>query len=134
MLRPALFALAVVAALLLVPSAQAKTVKGKSITTQGDRINCFAVMPIAGGGIECHSVYIPEIGELDSYFGLKRRGRAHLSERGDYPGFNVRPKRVFPGDRWVWKGVRCRIGKRSVTCRNRSGHGFRIAPNGTRRF
>jgi hypothetical protein len=133
MFRPT--ALAVCAALLAVPAAaSARTVPGASVHTAKNQISCFAVMPVAGGGIECASPYVPDIGELDSYFALHRRGAAKLGQRGDYPGFNVKSRRVRDGDVWRWRGVRCAFSGGGVRCVNRSGHGFVIAASGSRRF
>lgn len=123
------------AALLAVAAtASARTVGGTSVHTAKNAISCFAVMPVAGGGIECASPYVPDIGELDSYFALHRHGRARLSERGDYPGFEGTSRRVRDGDVWRWKGVRCAFRDGGVRCVNRSGHGFVISPSGSRGF
>jgi hypothetical protein len=127
-------AVALCAALLALPAAaSARTVPGKSVHTK--HISCFAVMPVAGGGIECASPYLPDIGELDSYFALHRHGAARLGERGDYPGYpDAKPRRARDGDTWRWRGVRCRFSHDRVRCVNRSGHGFVIAAAGARRF
>jgi hypothetical protein len=134
MFRP--IAIALCAALLAVPAAaSARTVPGKSVHTRGYKISCFAVLPVAGGGIECTSPYVPDIGELDSYYSLHRHGVARLAQRGDYPGYeNVTQRRVGDGDVWRWRGVRCAFSGGGVRCANRSGHGFVIAPGGSRRF
>jgi len=132
MLRPAILALALF--LVAAPAAGARTVPGKSVHTRGFTISCFAVLPGAGGGIECTSRWVPDIGELDSYFALHRHGRARLSQRGDYPGYSVKSRRVDDGHRWTWKGVRCAFAGGGVRCVNRDGHGFVIAASGSRRF
>ncbi|UGS39305.1 DUF6636 domain-containing protein [Capillimicrobium parvum] len=134
MSRPIAVALCAAALLAVSAAANAATVPGTTVHTRGYKIVCLAVLPVAGGGIECASPYVPDIGELDSYFALHRHGRAKLSERGDYPGYGGRNRRLADGDTWRWRGVRCTAAGDGVRCVNRSGHGFVIAAGGSRRF
>jgi hypothetical protein len=131
-LRP--LAAAAFAALLLAAPAQAETVTAKRVTLD-TFTSCFLVMPVAGGGIECASTALPDTGELDPYVELHRHGRARVGQRGDYPGFPGRKVRLHDGDVWRIAGVTCRVKARTITCRNRDGHGFRLGTaSGFRRF
>ena len=71
-------------ALVLTATASAKTVSSKNIVGPNKNISCFAVR--GSTEIECSATFVPEIGELDTYLAVRARGKAKLSERGDYPG------------------------------------------------
>lgn len=115
-----------------VPSAQARTVDYKSVKSPSGQISCYAVR--GERRIECSAPYLPDIGELDTYLGLRPRGRTILAERGDYPGYNVRPRTLRYGDVWRRPGIRCTMRRNGLTCRNRDRHGFHIERGNVRRF
>jgi hypothetical protein len=126
----------VAAALLSVGSscapAQARTVSYENIVSPSKLISCFAVMHSTE--VECTAPYLPDIGELDTYLGLRARGKAILSERGDFPGFSSPRRTLRYGDTWKRPGIRCTIRTSGLTCRNRDGHGFHIQKDHVRRF
>ena len=128
-----LAALTILGLALVAAPAQAKTVHAKRINAPAG-IRCWAVMPVAGKGIECGAPFLAKIGELDPYLAVSRHGRAILGERGDYTGYSDRPKRMADGDTWRWKGVTCRLRDRGLTCRNADGHGFVLKKGAIRRF
>jgi hypothetical protein len=111
--------------------ATAKTTTVKVVTVKGGEITCYAVIPVAGGGINCSATSLPDTGELDPYVGLKAHGKAVLSERGDYAGY-AKAKRATlkPGDRWRWRGITCTAADQAISCHNRDRHGFTIDPDG----
>jgi hypothetical protein len=119
-------------ALGLSATASAKTVTYKSITGPNQQISCFAVM--GSTEIECSATFVPEIGELDTYHALRARGKSTLSERGDYPGYNVRRRTLHFGDTWKRPGIRCTMRRTGLTCRNRDDHGFHLQRDHIRRF
>lgn len=130
MFRRALLLLALAA--VLVAPASADTVRHKRIKSPNGQISCYAVK--VGSGIECFAPYIEEIGELDTYIALKKRGKARFGERGDYPGYEADQHTLRHGDTWVWRGVRCSMRRSGMTCRNADDHGFRLAKGDVRRF
>jgi hypothetical protein len=121
-----------VVALVLAATASAKTVTAKNIVGPNKQLSCFAVM--GSTEIECSAAFVPEIGELDTYLAVRARGRAILSERGDYPGSSVRRRTLHFGDTWQRPGVRCKLRRTGLTCRNLDGHGFHLGRDRTRRF
>ena len=121
--------------MLLLPSgATAKTVHYKNFVSPSKLISCISVK-YGGPGIECSAPYIPEIGELDTYYALKPRGKSKVGERGDYPGYeNAKRRTLHYGDTYKRKGISCTMHEDGLTCRNRSDHGFHIAKGDLRRF
>jgi hypothetical protein len=119
-------------ALALPATGSAKTVTYKSIVGPNKQISCFAVK--GSTEIECSAAYLPEIGELDTYLAVRARGKAKLSERGDYPGYEVRRRTLRFGDTWQRPGVRCTMRTSGLTCRNLDEHGFHLERGHVRRF
>ena len=117
----------------LAPPAQARTVDYKNIVSPTRQISCFAVRG-RSREIECSAPYLPDIGELDTYLGLRPRGRSILAERGDYPGYTVPRRTLHYGDTWRRPGIRCTMRRSGLTCRNRDRHGFHIERDNVRRF
>jgi hypothetical protein len=113
-------------------TAPARTVSYANIVSPSKLISCFAVMH--SSEVECTAPYLPDIGELDTYLGLRARGKAILSERGDFPGFSSPRRTLRYGDTWKRPGIRCTIRTTGLTCRNRDGHGFHIQRDHVRRF
>lgn len=112
--------------------ASAATVTSENIVSPGKRISCWAV--VHSTEIECTAPYLPDIGELDTYLAVRSRGAARMSERGDFPGFNTRPRTLHYGDVWKRSGIRCTMSKTALECRNRDEHGFHIERGQVRRF
>jgi hypothetical protein len=131
-MRRALVA-ALLAPLALPLAAQARTERFLRFVSPSKRISCHAVK-YGGPALECSSPDIRRIGELDPYFLLRRRGRTVYGQRGDYDGYNVRPRTLRYGAVWRRSGVTCRMRTSGLTCRNRSGHGFHLARGDVRRF
>ena len=119
-------------ALGLAATASAKTVTYKHIVGPNKDISCFAVRESTE--IECLASFLPAIGELDTYLAVRARGRAKLSERGDYPGYNVRRRTLRFGDVWKRPGIRCTLRATGLTCRNLDDHGFQLGRGNIRRF
>jgi len=126
-----LLATALLALVLSVP-ASAKTVSYKNIVGPNKNISCFAAR--GSTEIECSATFLPEIGELDTYLAVRARGKAKLSERGDYPGYGGRRRTLRFGDVWKRPGVRCTMRASGLTCRNLDGHGFHLERGHIRRF
>lgn len=132
MLRPTLLLLAAV--LVAQPAATAAApVDHKVFRTPSGRVECHAVR-YGGPALECSSPDIPELGELDSYFLLRARGRTVYAERGDYDGYVARREVLRYGQTWRRSGVTCRLRTSGLSCRNRDGHGFHLARGAARRF
>ena len=119
-------------ALVLAAGASAKTVTYKNIVGPKKQISCFAVK--GSTEIECSASFVPEIGELDTYLAVRARGKAKLSERGDYPGYPVRRRTLHFGDTWQRPGIRCKLRSNGLTCRNLDDHGFHLERDHVRRF
>jgi hypothetical protein len=113
-------------------TAPAKTVTAYNIVSPTKLISCWAVL--RSTEIECSAPYLPDIGELDSYFALRSRGTAKLSERGDFPGHSTPRRTLRYGDTWARPGIRCTMRTTGLTCRNRDRHGFHVQKGATRRF
>lgn len=77
-------------------------------------------------GIGCFGDAVPSQ-FTDGYLWTRKRGRVH---RGDAGGLlapvSQQPVRLRPGDRWVKRGIRCRVVRGGIKCQNRAGHGFRL--------
>ena len=128
------FLAAVLSLAALAPGASARTVHYKNFVSPSKLISCLSVK-YGGRGIECSAPYIPQIGELDTYYALEPRGRSRLGERGDYPGYpNAKPRTLHYGDTYARHGIRCTMRASGLTCRNRSKHGFHLAKGDLRRF
>ena len=112
--------------------ASAKTVTAYNIVSPSKLISCWAVLQSTE--IECTAPYLPDIGELDSYFALRPNGKARLSQRGDFPGHSTPRRTLRYGDTWVRPGIRCTMRTSGLTCRNRDSHGFHMQRGNTRRF
>lgn len=112
--------------------ASAKTVTSYNVVSPSKLISCWAVLQSTE--INCSAPYLPDIGELDSYFALKPRGKARLSQRGDFPGHSTPRRTLRYGDTWKRPGIRCTMRRSGLTCRNLDNHGFHIARGDTRRF
>lgn len=126
--------LVILTALLLPPTASARTVHYKNFVSPSKLISCISVK-YGGRGIECSARYIPEIGELDTYYALEPRGRSRIGERGDYPGYaDAKQRTLHYGDTYTRNGIRCTMRRSGLTCRNRDTHGFHIAKGDLRRF
>jgi hypothetical protein len=118
--------------LALAATASAKTVSYKNITGPNKQLSCWAVM--GSTEIECAAPFVPEIGELDTYLAVRARGKAILSERGDFPGYDAPRRTLRFGDIWQRPGVRCKLRSNGLTCRNLDGHGFHLQKGHVRRF
>ena len=118
--------------LALAATASAKTVSYKNITGPNKQLSCWAVM--GSTEIECTAPFVPEIGELDTYLAVRARGKAILSERGDFPGYDAPRRTLRFGDIWQRPGVRCKLRSNGLTCRNLDGHGFHLQKGHVRRF
>ena len=127
-----LLATALLALAGLPAAASADTVTYKNIVGPNKHLSCFAVM--GSTEIECSATFVPEIGELDTYLAVGARGKAILSERGDYPGYDAPRRTLRFGDTWKRPGIRCRMRATGLTCRNLDDHGFRLAKGHVRRF
>jgi hypothetical protein len=112
--------------------ASAKTVSYNNIVSPSKLISCWAVLQSTE--IECTAPYLPDIGDLDSFFSLRPTGSAKLGERGDFPGHSTPRRTLRYGDTWKRTGIRCTMRTTGLTCRNRDGHGFHIQRGKTRRF
>jgi hypothetical protein len=112
--------------------ASAKTVTAYNIVSPSKLISCWAVLQSTE--IDCTAPYVPDIGDLDSYFALRPRGTAKLAQRGDFPGHSTPRRTLRYGDTWVRPGIRCTMRTSGLTCRNRDGHGFHMQRGNTRRF
>lgn len=112
--------------------ASAKTVTAYNIVSPSKLISCWAVLQSTE--IDCSAPYLPDIGDLDSYFALRPRGTAKLAQRGDFPGHGTPRRTLRYGDTWVRPGIRCMMHASGLTCRNRDRHGFHIQRGNTRRF
>ena len=119
-------------ALALAATASARTVTAKSIAGPNQQISCFAVKESTE--IECLAPFLPEIGELDTYLAVRARGKAKLSQRGDYPSYDGRPRTLRFGDTWKRPGVRCTLRRTGLMCRNLDDHGFHLGRDRIRRF
>jgi hypothetical protein len=105
-------------------TASAGTATTTDVRVAGADISCFAVQG-KSREIECFADFI-DTGELDGYIGLRPRGQARRSERGDYPGFGGKRRTLRRGDVWVRPGITCVAGRKRIVCRNDDGHGFRL--------
>jgi hypothetical protein len=112
--------------------AQAKTVTAYNIVSPSKLISCWAVLQSTE--IECTAPYLPDIGDLDSYFSLRPTGTAKLAQRGDFPGHSTPRRTLHYGDTWVRTGIRCTMRTTGLDCRSRDNHGFHIQKGHTRRF
>lgn len=112
--------------------ASANTVTAYNIVSPTKLISCSAVLQSTE--IECFAPYLPDIGDLDSYFALRPRGKARLAQRGDFPGHSTPRRTLQYGDVWVRPGIRCTMRRTGLTCRNRDKHGFHIQRGDSRRF
>lgn len=130
--RRACAAVVVVAMAASVGVASAKTVTAYNVVSPTKLISCLAVLDRTE--IECSAPYLPDIGELDSFFALRPRGTAKLSERGDFPGHSTPRRTLQYRDTWVRPGIRCTMRRSGLTCRNRDNHGFHMQKGNTRRF
>jgi hypothetical protein len=113
-------------------AASARTVSFKNIVSPSKLISCYAVQH--SSEIECMAPYLPDVGDLDSYLAIRPRGRAILSQRGDYPGYTSPRRTLRYGDTWARPGVRCAMRMDGLTCRNKDRHGFHIQKGHVRRF
>lgn len=112
--------------------ASAKTVTANNVVSPTKLISCWAVLQSTE--IECTAPYLPNIGDLDSYYALRRNGRSVLSERGDFPGHSTPRRTLRYGDTWKRTGIRCTMRTTGLTCHNRDNHGFHIERSHTYRF
>jgi hypothetical protein len=112
--------------------ASAKTVTAYNVVSPSKLISCWAVLQSTE--IECTAPYLPDVGDLDSYFSLRPHGTAKLAQRGDFPGHSTPRRTLRYGDTWVRPGIRCAMRTTGLTCRNRDSHGFHIQKGHTRRF
>ena len=112
--------------------ASAKTVTSYNVVSPSKLISCWAVLQSTE--INCSARYIPEIGELDTYYALRPNGKSRVSERGDFPGHSTPRRTLQYGDIWKRTGLACSMRKTGLTCRNRDNHGFHIQREHTYRF
>ena len=131
-MRRSVFGLAVIIAAAFAGVASAKTVTAYNIVSPTKLISCWAVLQSTE--IECTAPYLPDIGDLDSYFALRPRGTAKLAQRGDFPGHSTARRTLRYGDTWARPGIRCTMRTSGLTCRNRDDHGFHMQRGNTRRF
>ena len=125
-------ALAVAIAGTAAAAAPARTVSYNNIVSPSKLISCWAVMHAQR--IECSAPYLPDIGELDTFYALRPHGRSTVGERGDFPGFSTPRRTLRYGDTWKRPGIRCTMRRTGLTCRNLDGRGFHIAKGDVRRF
>ncbi len=123
---------AVLLALAACAVASAKTVTYNNIVSPSKLISCWAVMNSTE--IECAARYLPDIGELDTFFAVRSHGRSRIGERGDFPGFSTPFRTLRYGDTWKRPGIRCTMRTTGLTCRNLDEHGFHIQKGKTYRF
>jgi len=123
---------AVLLALASCAVASAKTVTYDNIISPSKLINCWAVM--SSSEIQCSAPYLPDIGEFDTYFAVRPRGRSQIAERSDFPGFGTPFRTLRYGDAWKRPGIRCTMRTTGLTCRNLDRHGFHIQKGKTYRF
>ncbi|HEY8583195.1 MAG TPA: hypothetical protein VIL49_09600 [Capillimicrobium sp.] len=131
--RPLLVAAVALAALTAAAPASAETVRAKNVSAFGQKVSCYATIPAEGRGIVCNSDWLKPTRKtmgVDPYIGLKPRGRAVFGGRGDYGGYDGKAQRLRMGDRWVWHGIACTVGKDGMTCLNRDDRGFNLGPAG----
>jgi len=119
-------------ALLTCAVAPAKTVTYNNIVSPSKLISCWAVM--RSTEIECSAPYLPDIGELDTFFAVRSHGRSRIGERGDFPGFTTPRRTLRYGDTWKRLGIRCTMRTSGLTCRNLDKHGFHIQKGNSYRF
>ena len=112
--------------------AQARTVSYNNIVSPSKLISCWAVMD--SSRIECSAPYLPDIGELDTFYALSPHGKSRVGERGDFPGFPTPRRTLRYGDTWKRPGIRCTMRRSGLTCHNLDGRGFHIAKGALRRF
>lgn len=112
--------------------ASAKTVTAHNVVSPTKLISCWAVMNSTE--IQCSAPYLPDIGEFDTYYGLRPRGKARLAERSDFPGHSTPRRTLRYGDVWVRPGIRCTMRTTGLTCRNRDNRGFHVQRGKSRRF
>jgi len=105
-------------------AAPAKTVTYNNIVSPSKAIFCYAVQN--SSEIQCMAPYLPDIGEFDTYFGVRRSGRSRIAERSDFPGFGTPRRKLRYGDVWKRPGIRCTMRTSGLTCRNLDRHGFHI--------
>lgn len=110
-----------VAALLLAPSAEAATSRAPIV-----QVPTGICMIHANGGIGCFGTVVPARW-TDGYLHLRKRGKVRMGDAGGLLApVSSRPKRLRKGDRWVKRGVRCRVISGGVKCQNRARRGFRL--------
>jgi hypothetical protein len=112
--------------------ASAKTVTTYNVVSPSKLISCWAVLQSTE--INCTAPYLPDIGDLDSYFALRPTGKSALAQRGDFPGHSTPRRTLRYGDIWKRTGIACRMRTTGLTCRNRDNHGFHIQRGNTSRF
>jgi hypothetical protein len=130
--RPAVTLVALVMAIGCCAVASAKTVSYNNVVSPSKLISCYVVMH--SSEIQCTAPYLPDIGELDSYYALRPHGKAILSERGDFPGYGTPRRTLHYGDLWKRTGTGCSMRTTGMTCRNRDGHGFHVQKGHSYRF
>lgn len=113
-------------------AAAAKTVTSYNVVSPSKLIACSAVLQSTE--IECTAPYLPDIGDLDSYYALRPHGTAVLSQRGDFPGHSTPQRTLHYGDTWKRAGISCTMRTAGLTCQNLDGHGFHIQKGNTPRF
>jgi len=128
----AVLALAIAACATGASSAPAKTVTFFNVVSPSKMISCYAVLQ--SSAIECTAPYLPDRGDLDPYLRLKPRGHSHSGQRGDFPGHSTPRHTLHYGDTWKRPGIRCRMRRTGLTCRNRDHHGFHVQRGNVRRF
>jgi hypothetical protein len=112
--------------------ASARTVSYNNVVSPTKLISCWAVLQSTE--VNCTAPYLPDIGELDSYYALRPNGKSRLSERGDFPGHSTPRHTLRYGDTWKRTGLACSMRTTGLTCRNRDNHGFHIQRGHTYRF
>ena len=120
------FLLAAAAATAVCAAPADAAVKYKRFHSPSGQISCYAVK-YGKNVVECTATYLPEIGDFDPYYGLKKRGKAIHGERSDYPGYNAKDRTLKYGMTWKRDGVTCRMRQSGLTCRNQDRHGFHIS-------
>jgi len=123
---------AVLFALAACAVASAKTVTANNVVSPSKLISCWAVMNSTE--IECSAPYLPDIGEFDTYFAVRSRGKSRIAERSDFPGFSTPRRTLRYGDTWKRPGIRCTMRTTGLTCRNLDRHGFHIQKGKSYRF
>lgn len=127
------FLLAAAAAFAVGAAPATAAVHYKRFHSPSGKIRCYLVQ-FGPNDLECTAPYLPDVGEFDPYYGLKKRGKAVHAERSDYPGYDTEDQELQYGETWKRRGITCKIRESGLRCRNKSRHGFFISMDDQHRF